>query len=124
MVTGEDPQVPLPFHAVAHFLDLFQGQLQALLQLRQETEPALAEARRRVGELQSWLERSLHEEVADAEELGNVLLNLQAARQNVRHLHQSFVERFSETLGEEQRHKLHSVFRAAQVQRILSENRL
>ena len=68
--TGEDPHLPPPFHAVAHFLDLSQGQLQALLQLRQETEPALAEARRQVGELQVMLERSLNEEGADAEELG------------------------------------------------------
>ena len=76
-------------------------------------------ARRQVGELQAKLERSLHEEMAGAEELGNLLLNLQAARQRVGHLHRSFVESFSETLGEEQRHKLHSVFQAAQMQKIL-----
>ena len=116
--TGEDPHLPPPFHAVARFLDLSQGQLQALLQLRQETEPALAEARRQVGELQVMLERSLNEEGADAEELGNLLLSLQAARQHVGHLHRSFVESFSETLGEEQRHRLHSVFQAAQMQGI------
>lgn len=118
-LTGEDPHFPPPFHAVAQFPDLSPGQLQALLQLRQETQPALGEARRQVGELQAKLERSLHEEMAGAEELGNLLLNLQAARQRVGHLHRSFVESFSETLGEEQRHKLHSVFQAAQMQKIL-----
>jgi hypothetical protein len=118
-LTGEDPHLPPPFRAVAHFLDLSPDQLQALLQLRQETQPALAEARRQVGELQVMLKRTLDEEVADAEELGNLLLSLQAARQNVGHLHKSFVESFRETLGEEQRHKLHSVFRAARMQKIL-----
>ncbi len=118
-LTGEGPHLPAPFRAVAHFLELSPDQLQALLQLRQEMEPALAEARRLVGELQGQLDRNLHEEVADAEQLGSLLLSLQAARQNVGHLHRSFVESFSETLGEEQRHKLHSVFRAAQMQKIL-----
>ena len=118
-LTGEDPHLPAPFRAVAHFLELSPDQLQALLQLRQEMEPALAEARRLVGELQGQLDRNLHEEVAEAEELGNLLLSLQEARQNVGHLHRSFVELFRETLGEKQRHKLHSVFRAAQLQKIL-----
>ena len=118
-LTGEDPHVPPPFKAVARFLDLSPDQLQALLQLRQEAEPSLAEARRQVGDLQARLERSLHDEEAGAEELGNLMLGLHEARQRVGHVHRSFVESFSKTLGEEQRHRLHSVFQAAKMQKIL-----
>ena len=117
-LTGEDPHLPAPFRAVARFLDLSPGQLQALLQLRQETEPTLADARRQVGELQGRLER-LHGEEAGAEELGNLLLRLHEARQQVGYVHRSFVESFRKTLGEEQRRRLHSVFQAAEMQRIL-----
>jgi hypothetical protein len=118
-LTGEDPQVPPPFHVVARFLGLSQDQLLDLVQLRQETGPALAEARRQVGELQVLLKQSLNEEVANAGELGDLLLRLQAARQKVHELHQSFVETFRDTLVEEQRHKLHLVFRTARMQKIL-----
>ena len=118
-LTGEDPHVPPPLQAVARFLDLSPDQLQALLQLRQETEPTLADARRQVGELQAKLERSLHEEEAGADELGNLLLRLHEARQHVGYVHRSFVESFSKTLSEEQRRRLRSVFQAAEMQRIL-----
>ena len=65
------------------------------------------------------LERSLHEEEAGADELGNLLLRLHEARQHVGYVHRSFVESFSKTLSEEQRRRLRSVFQAAEMQRIL-----
>lgn len=116
-VPGEG--LPAPVQVAASFLQLSEEQLSRLLELRDGIEEDRQALQHSLQELERTLNEALADPAADAESVGEVVLQIREHRQALHSIQQGFIESVAELLDEEQQARLYLIHRAAELQQLL-----